>query len=140
MGQTEQMTNLALDIVRSDKYPLTTREQICYNPDTKLGGGFTDLSTPSWMWGLDITAESDISEVSWWSQVDVFTYGYADANEIKAIDSRLYSQIRDRDLRKKQFNDNDVDNNPSLNNRHRPVNKFFAPGRKRKGQMVVTTD
>ena len=140
MGQTEEMTNLALDIVRSDKYPLTTREQVCYNQDTKLGGGFNDLSTPSWMWGLDITAESDISEVSWWSQVDVFTYGYADANEIKAIDSRLYSQIRDRDLRKKQFNDNNVDNNPSLNNRHRPVNKFFAPGRKRKGQMVVTTD
>jgi len=72
--------------------------------------------------------------------VDVFTYGYADADEIKAIDDRLYGQIRANDLRKKQFDDNDVDPDPSLNNRHRPVNKFFAPGRTRKGQMVVTTD
>ena len=48
--------------------------------------------------------------------------------------------MRANDLRKKQFDDNDVDPDPSLNNRHRPVNKFFAPGRTRKGQMVVTTD
>lgn len=140
MGNNEEMTRLSLDIVEHSGYPLTTRKETYYDAATKQGGGFNDLNTPSWMWGLDILAENNITEVSWWSQVDIFTYGYADADEIKAIDDRLYGQIRANDLRKKQFDDNDVDPDPSLNNRHRPVNKFFAPGRTRKGQMVVTTD
>ena len=140
MGNNDEMTRLALDIVEHSGYPLTTRKETYYDAATKQGGGFNDLNTPSWMWGLDILAENNITEVSWWSQVDIFTYGYADADEIKAIDDRLYGQIRANDLRKKQFDDNDVDPDPSLNNRHRPVNKFFAPGRTRKGQMVVTTD
>ena len=140
MGNNDEMTRLALDIVNNSGYPLTTRKETYYDAATKQGGGFNDLNTPSWMWGLDILAENNITEVSWWSQVDIFTYGYADADEIKAIDDRLYGQIRANDLRKKQFDDNDVDPDPSLNNRHRPVNKFFAPGRTRKGQMVVTTD
>lgn len=140
MGNNEEMTRLSLDIVEHSGYPLTTRKETYYDAATKQGGGFNDLNTPSWMWGLDILAENNITEVSWWSQVDIFTYGYADADEIKAIDDRLYGQIRANDLRKKQFDDDNVDPDPSLNNRHRPVNKFFAPGRTRKGQMVVTTD
>ena len=140
MGDYQQMASLAIEIADSGKFPLTTRKEICYDESSKQGGGFNDLNTPSWMWGFDIMAENNITEVSWWSQVDVFTYGYADADEIKAIDDRLYGQIRANDLRKKQFDDHNVDPDPSLNNRHRPVNKFFAPGRTRKGQMVVTTD
>lgn len=96
------------------------------NPES----GFNNVSTPSWMWGVDLTVAQDIDLVSWWGQVDVYTYSYAWAGDPKIIDRGLYNSIRADDIRKNQF----------LSTNLQPRNKFFDPGRKIGGQRVVTTD
>lgn len=99
------------------------------------GGGFNDLATQSWMWGIDITSDLDLALVSWWGQVDRFTYSYAWAGDAKAMDATLYSQIPDNDVRKNQF-EAPTGGYADL----MPLNKFFDPNRVIGGQNPVTTD
>jgi len=68
--------------------------------------------------------------VSWWGQVDYFTYSYAAAGDPKTIDKGLYDKIPADDVRKSQFNAKNL----------MPLNKFFAPERKAMGQRNVVTD
>ena len=129
MGNNQKVAELAQDIVNNSGYPLTTREQIFYDTTTKKGGGFNDVETKSWMWGVDLITENDFTLDSWWGMMDVYTYSYAWAGDAKAMDDKLYAQIRTNDIRKKQF-DGDL----------LPSNKFFAPDRVIGGQRKVTTD
>lgn len=103
--------------------------------DAPSGGGFNDLSTQSWMWGIDITSDLDLALVSWWGQVDRFTYSYAWAGDAKAIDATLYSQISDNDVRKNQFAAPTGGYADLM-----PINKFFDTNRVIGGQNPVTTD
>jgi hypothetical protein len=97
------------------------------------------------MWGVDLTLAQDIDLISWWGQVDLFTYSYAWAGDPKTIDAGLYNEIRNDDIRKAQFDPpnggleatygygpGDFD--------YMPLNKFFDPGRVDGGQRQVTTD
>ena len=129
MGNNQKVAELAQDIVNNSGYPLTTREQIFYDTTTKKGGGFNDVETKSWMWGVDLITENNFTLDSWWGMMDVYTYSYAWAGDAKAMDDKLYAQIRTNDIRKKQF-DGDL----------LPSNKFFAPDRVIGGQRKVTTD
>ena len=129
MGNNQKVAELAQDIVNNSGYPLTTREQTVYDETTKKGGGFNDVETKSWMWGVDLITENDFTLDSWWGMMDVYTYSYAWAGDAKAMDDKLYAQIRTNDIRKKQF-DGDL----------LPSNKFFAPDRVIGGQRKVTTD
>ena len=52
---------------------------------TEILGGFNDVYTPGWMWGIDLTSDTGLGLVSWWGQMDVFTYSYAWAGDAKAI-------------------------------------------------------
>ena len=130
MGNNQKVAELAQDIVNNSGYPLTTREQIFYDTTTKKGGGFNDVETKSWMWGVDIITENSIDLKSWWGMIDYYTYSYAWAGDRKAMDNKLYAQIRANDLRKKQFH-------PGLK---MPLYKFFAPDRVVGGQRDITTD
>lgn len=102
---------------------------------TPYGGGFNDLSTSGWMWGIDITSDLNLALVSWWGQVDYFSYSYAWAGDAKAIDAGLYSQIPDNDVRKRQFAAPAGAYTDLM-----PINKFFDPNRVIGGQNPVTTD
>lgn len=133
MGNNQKVADLAQDIVNNSGYPLTTREQTVYDETTKKGGGFNDVETKSWMWGVDLIKENGFDLKSWWGMMDVYTYSYAWAGDAKAMDDKLYAQIRTNDLRKKQFTT--VDDAELL-----PANKFFAPDRVIGGQRDVTTD
>src|SRR5660397_298778 len=68
--------------------------------------GFNDVNTAGWMWGVDITSDIGIGLDSWWGQMDYFSYSYAGYGDYKAIDSGLYAQIPDGDVRKNQFYQN----------------------------------
>ena len=114
-----EVVTLTSDILA--KYPLTTK--------VEATGGFNSVTTPSWVWGVDLTLASDLDLVSWWGQVDLFTYSYAWAGDPKIIDESLYASIENDDVRKDQF---DVDG--------WPINKFYAPDRIEGGQRNVTTD
>ncbi|WP_440069614.1 RagB/SusD family nutrient uptake outer membrane protein [Tenacibaculum discolor] len=72
-------------------------------PASDVTDGFNDVTDPSWMWGIDIVPENGLGLVSWWGQVDAFSYSYGWAGDFKAIDEGLYNQIATDDARKGQF-------------------------------------
>jgi len=111
------------DQVIASGYPLMTSNEVV--------GGFSELSTPGWIWGFDITLANGLDLISWWGQMDVFTYSYQWAGDKKAIDAGLYSKIRANDIRKTQF---DEDN--GLQGR----NKFYNAGREIGGQRNIEDD
>lgn len=138
-----QIITLTNDIITA--YPKTTAAQLVYNGTNAATAGFNNVATPSWMWGVDLTLAQDLDLISWWGQVDLFTYSYAWAGDPKTIDEGLYNQIRTDDIRKAQFDPpgggleaaygyspGDFD--------YMPVNKFFDPGRVDGGQRNVITD
>lgn len=129
MGNNQKVAELAQDIVNNSGYPLTTREQIFYDTNTKKGGGFNDVETKSWMWGVDLITENSFDLKSWWGMIDIYTYSYAWAGDGKAMDDKLYAQIRTNDIRKKQFDEDLL-----------PSNKFFSPDRVIGGQRKISTD
>ena len=129
MGNNQKVAELAQDIVNNSGYPLTTREQIFYDTTTKKGGGFNDVETKSWMWGVDLITENSFDLISWWGMIDIYTYSYAWAGDGKAMDDKLYAHIRTNDIRKKQFDEELL-----------PSNKFFSPDRVIGGQRKISTD
>jgi hypothetical protein len=139
-GSTEdlrQVVSLTEDIM--SQYPVTdsTYAVAEFDANGKLinsqQAGFNNIATPTWMWGADLTLASGLDLVSWWGQVDMFTYSYAWAGDPKVIDDGLYAKIRSDDIRKRQFVFND-------DFEGQPINKFFAPDRIIGGQRSVTTD
>ena len=102
---------------------------------TEATGGFNDVNTSGWMWGVDLTLDNGLDLISWWGQVDVYTYSYAWAGDSKSIDSGLYDAIPANDIRKTQFL-----NNPTSGYHLLPFNKFYDPARVIGGQRNVTTD
>ncbi|MBT0548861.1 RagB/SusD family nutrient uptake outer membrane protein [Riemerella anatipestifer] len=139
MGKDAEAATESLDIVNNGGFPVTSNIEVVRmkhnGSDVLSGGGFNDLQTRSWMWGFDITPENDLDLVSWWGQVDIYTYSYAWAGNPKTIDAGLYSSIKDYDIRKNQFFSPSDKNYP-----YAPANKFFSPDRKIGGQRKVTTD
>ena len=127
-----QVVTLTQDIMSA--YPKTTPAQLVYNGTNGATAGFNNVATPSWMWGVDITLAQGLDLVSWWGQVDQFTYSYAWAGDPKTIDRGLYDAIRPDDIRKGQFP------GPTATYKLQPVNKFFAPARTAGGQRQITTD
>lgn len=149
VGRYSESAQLAEQLIAT--HPATSREQVVYNLTTQKGGGFNEISTPSWMWGFDIQIVNDLDLVSWWGQADVFTYSYSYVGDYKAIDLGLYNSMRADDIRRDQFktiiaNSNGVvtaykDASDTAGHYLAvPVNKFFDPARKVGGQRVVTTD
>ncbi|MTE28328.1 RagB/SusD family nutrient uptake outer membrane protein [Winogradskyella ouciana] len=69
----------------------------------EVTGGFNNVATPGWIWGVDLNGDIGLRLVSWWGQMDAFSYSYAWAGDAKAIDQNLYDAIPADDARKAQF-------------------------------------
>lgn len=108
----------------SGEFPLMSASEIT--------GGFNDVTTPGWMWGVDLTTEIGLGLVSWWGQMDYFSYSYPAFGDHKAMDQSLYDAIPADDARKSQFYDN-----PSQTIHLMPLYKFYDENRVRYG--VSTT-
>lgn len=116
-------------------YPKTTKAQYVYDGTNIATAGFNKITTPSWIWGVDLTLAQGLNLVSWWGQVDQFTYSYTWAGDPKTIDRGLYDAIRADDARKAQFA------SPTATSfKLQPINKFFDPARVSGGQRQVITD
>jgi len=99
---------------------------------------------------VDLTLAQGLDLVSWWGQVDLFTYSYAWAGDPKTIDEGLYDKIRTDDIRKGQFDPPNGGAESEYAGRpyfyapgdfdYMPINKFYDPGRKPGGQRQVVTD
>lgn len=130
MGEAENLAKaktLTSDIINNGGFQLMS--------STEVRGGFNNINTPGWMWGFDITTDLGLDLISWWGQMDVFTYSYQWAGDKKAIDAGLFAQIPSNDIRKGQFL-----NSPSSSNHLIPYNKFYDPARSIGGQRNITTD
>lgn len=98
----------------------------------EVTGGFNDVTTSGWMWGVDLTTEIGLGLVSWWGQIDYYSYSYAAYGDLKAMDQSLYDAIPADDVRKGQFLDN-----PSASQHLMPLYKFYDENRQWAG--VSTT-
>ncbi len=145
-GEWQQVKDLTDEVIATGAYPVMTAQEVAPssqevtsgvdNAGDLDGGGFNDVSTPGWMWGVDLTADTGISLVSWWGQMDYFSYSYAGYGDYKAIDSDLYAQIPDNDVRKNQFL-----NDPTLSQHLQPWGKFYDPARVPRGpSQIITLD
>ena len=99
-------------------------------------GGFTDVNTPGWMWGHDVVLDNRMDLISWWGQMDVYTYSYAWAGDYKAIDALRYCGHPSSNLRKRQFLNNPNSGRSIL----QPINKFYDLDRVIGGQRNIETD
>lgn len=126
IGENGEVKTLTKEIIDSGRFPIATAEEAL--------GGFNSVTQPGWMWGIDLTLDNGLDLVSWWGQVDVFTYSYAWVGDVKSIDDGLYDAIREDDVRKQQFSD------VFEINQKAPINKFYDPGRVIGGQRYIETD
>lgn len=127
MGKYAEAAQLADDVIKNGGFTLMTAEGVV--------GGFNDIASPlnaGWMWGVDLTLDIGLDLLSWWGQVDYYTYSYAAAGDPKIINWELYKRIPNDDVRKKQFF-----NRATMS---MPYKKFYDPNREPMGQRKITTD
>src|SRR5690606_14370870 len=123
----QEVYDLTNDVITEGGYPVMSAEEVL--------GGFNAVTTPGWMWGIDLTSDASLGLVSWWGQVDQYSYSYAWAGDAKAIDAGLYAAIPATDVRKQQFEE------PSgVYEDLMPLYKFYDPARVIGGQATITTD
>lgn len=113
-------------LLNKDEVTGKVENGVLVNPQS----GFNNVASPSWMWGMDLTLDIGLNLVSWWGQMDVFSYSYAWAGDPKTIDRGLYDAIKADDIRKGQFHATNL----------QPRNKFFHPERRIGGQRYIETD
>ncbi|TDS65325.1 RagB/SusD family nutrient uptake outer membrane protein [Myroides indicus] len=129
-----EVQTLTQDIMAA--YPLATKEQL-------LGGFNSVEQNPNWIWGAKLGIDNNLDLVSWWGQVDVFTYSYAVVGDTKGMSKELYESIRPDDIRKEQFSNEPVTdvngNTMDFGERaYLPINKFYsATGKRLQGQRLI---
>src|SRR5690606_28692523 len=113
----QKVADLTNQVITSGAYPLTTYSQAAgvlsiekpagsegyWEWDYKVSNsdaGFNNIETASWMWGADIQVSTGLDLVSWWGQMDLFTYSYTWAGDPKGIDADLYDLIPDNAVSK----------------------------------------
>ena len=127
------MASNAAAAINSGEFSLMTPSQIVFQGDNNAGG-FNDVNAATGaMWGVDITADQGLGLVSFWGQMDIYSYSYQWAGNYKTMDDGLFAMIDDDDYRKGQF----VDYNGFP---YFPSNKFYHEGRTIGGQRQVTAD
>lgn len=101
MGDNGKAAGLAKDVIDNAGYSIIPMDEVT--------NGFADINygpnANSWMWGVDLTLDMGLDLVSWWGQVDPFTYSYAWVGDGKVINADLYDAIPADDARKNQFID-----------------------------------
>lgn len=100
-----------------------------------LKGGFNNVEKydKNWIWGADITTDMGLDLVSWWGQMDVYTYSYQSVGDYKCIDKGLLASIPDGDIRKTQFGE-------LAAGYPMPINKFYDAKKVVQGARVVDAD
>ncbi|HLT53279.1 MAG TPA: RagB/SusD family nutrient uptake outer membrane protein [Flavobacteriaceae bacterium] len=127
-GRDAEVATLTQEVINSGNYSILPSSEVTSNC-------FCDVNTPSWMWGIDIVDNNGLDLVSWWGQIDAYSYSYAWAGDYKAIDQDLFDAIPADDARKDQFFDD-----PSDGRHLQPLGKFFASNTIGGASQVVTAD
>lgn len=91
-----EAAKLTESIINEGGYQLASK-------DVLLGGFNKTMRNPNWMWSAQLTMENRLNLISWYGQMDVFTYGYPSSGDTKGLSKELYDKIPANDIRKKQF-------------------------------------
>lgn len=140
-GTTEALTEvISLTDAVKREYPLASPAQL-------LGGFNSGASNPNWMWSAPLTTENDLDLVSWWGQVDIYTYSYAAVGDTKGLHKELFTGIRADDVRKNQFSTNveeydaDIEEYVGFGSAILPIGKFYSVlGKIYMGQRLIVSD
>lgn len=118
-GNDAEVASLTQEVMNSGNHSILTTGELV----AAAGGvnGFDDASVSSWIWGADIVPNNGLGLVSWWGQIDAWSYSYAWAGDYKVIDQLLYDAIPANDARKAQFF-----GNPASSRYLQPLFKFRA--------------
>lgn len=115
------------DVVTLTSEALAGTSASLMTPDSSINGilgGFNDVNSNGWMWGVDLNTDIGLGLVSWWGQIDAFSYSYAAVGDNKAMDEALYNSMSPDDIRREQFF-----NNPASTRYLQPLNKFYDADR-----------
>lgn len=164
-GNYTKVETITSTIISSGNFDLMKANQLVGGLDldgdgqvSYTKGGFNSVETTDWMWGQNLTKANELDLVSWWGQMDVYTYSYASVGDMKQISTDLYNAIPANDIRKQQFADAIIDTTGlsqseiddivadyptftyAINNKYLATNKFYAPTRKFQGERYITFD
>jgi hypothetical protein len=84
------------------------------------------------MWGVDLNDEIGLGLVSWWGQMDYYSYSYPAFGDAKSMDQTLFDAIPATDSRKEQFL-----NSPGVYEHLMPLFKFYDADRERYGSSRI---
>ena len=135
LGKYPEVKTLTADIISKGGFSIVSKDEASYSFTGDPVGGFADASSTGWMWGVDLTLDNGLDLVSWWGQMDYYTYSYHSFGDIKAVDKGLYDKIPATDVRKGQFY-SDATSAYYLDLR----NKFYPTDRTFRAQRNITTD
>lgn len=116
MGRDGEAADLTEEVINSGEFTLMDEDEVL--------GGFNNVNTPGWMWGVDLNADTGLFLVSWWGQVDYYSYSYAAYGDAKVMDQALFDAIPTNDIRKYQFY-----NAPGAYQHMMPLFKFYDSDR-----------
>lgn len=126
-GRDTDVARLTQEVINTGAYSMLAVDDVT--------NGFADVSSSSWMWGIDILENNGLGLVSWWGQVDAYSYSYGWAGDYKVIDKTLWDAIPAVDARKAQFL-----NNPASGRNLQPLGKFYASGTIGGTSITTTAD
>lgn len=129
MGENAKAAEVSLDVMNNSGVPVTTNA-------AALGGFNTLESNPSWMWGFDLTNDNGLDLISWWGQMDMYTYSYQSVGDYKTADEGLMLKLAERtdDIRNGQFT------GTFQGFKYFPTGKFYNGAKVIQGQRNVTDD
>lgn len=104
------------------------------NADEIIESGFRSVNIPGWLWSFDLTLDNTGSLLTFWGMVDVYTYSYAMAGDVKGMDENLYNMIPETDVRRNQFGPAYAADD------YAPIYKFYDAGRNFGGDRNWTND
>ncbi|PID88161.1 MAG: RagB/SusD family nutrient uptake outer membrane protein [Bacteroidia bacterium] len=110
-------------VIASGEFELMSKKEV-------FQSGFNNVNISGWMWAFDLTTDNTAMLPTFWGMMDYFTYGYSSVTGW-AISNKLYAQIPNSDVRKKQF---------EKKFKYRPTHKFFDAGRIPDGDRTWTND
>lgn len=91
------------DYATAKDYAKKAKGTIAPMTAAQYNAGFSTLSTPEWIWGLEVNIEQATIYASYFSHMDNTASGYAGLGSFKKITKSLYDQIPTTDIRKVAF-------------------------------------
>lgn len=92
------------DWANASSYANKARQGYTPMSNAQYQQGFSSISNPEWIWGLQVINDQSTVLASFYSHIDVTVFGYAQAGNMqKKITKSLYDQIPPGDIRRLVF-------------------------------------